>query len=182
MKCLSVRESWAYYIVAGLKDVENRQWKTDYRGSLAIHCSGVYDDIPNPLDAGKNRLPVGIDYFRVAGVAHKAKNMGEYWQKEDDGKVHFKFLRSEPQPEMVEREFVFWDRIFTNPPPYCPVKCVIGTVDIVDIIRDSKSIWAEPGQYHWILENPVWFKNPIPTLGKLGLFEIDDKILEKVGD
>ena len=37
MKCLTVRQPWASLIVAGVKDVENRTWRTSYRGPLAIH-------------------------------------------------------------------------------------------------------------------------------------------------
>lgn len=39
MKCLSVRQPWASLIVLGAKDVENRTWRTSYRGPLLIHAS-----------------------------------------------------------------------------------------------------------------------------------------------
>ena len=39
MKCLSVRQPWAWLIIHGGKDVENRTWSTDYRGPLLIHAS-----------------------------------------------------------------------------------------------------------------------------------------------
>ena len=37
---LSVRQPFAWAIVAGLKDVENRTWATPHRGRLYIHASG----------------------------------------------------------------------------------------------------------------------------------------------
>lgn len=40
MKCLSVKEPWAELIASGVKWIENRTWKTSYRGPLAIHRSG----------------------------------------------------------------------------------------------------------------------------------------------
>jgi hypothetical protein len=43
MKALSVRQPWAWLIVAGYKDVENRSWRTDYRGRLLIHASQTAD-------------------------------------------------------------------------------------------------------------------------------------------
>lgn len=56
---------------------------------------------------------------------------------------------------------------------------IIGEVDIVDCIRNSKSLWAVPGQYHFILANPKPYKVPIPCRGKLGFFEPDiDLLLE----
>ena len=39
MKVLSVRQPWAYLIVAGYKDIENRKWYTNHRGPLLIHAS-----------------------------------------------------------------------------------------------------------------------------------------------
>lgn len=41
MKALSIRQPWAYLIVAGIKPIENRTWLTHHRGPLAIHA-GVH--------------------------------------------------------------------------------------------------------------------------------------------
>lgn len=38
MKCLSVRQPWAWMLFRG-KPVENRDWYSGYRGPLAIHAS-----------------------------------------------------------------------------------------------------------------------------------------------
>jgi hypothetical protein len=38
-KVLTVKNPWATFIVKGIKDVENRLWKTSYRGKLLIHSS-----------------------------------------------------------------------------------------------------------------------------------------------
>ena len=117
MKCLSVRQPWANAIFDGtptLKDVENRTWKTDYRGPLAIHAS----------------------------------------------------LRIDPDPVLLKTE---------------PRGVLLGMVTLTDIVRDSKSGWAEPGMFHWLLANPQKFKAPIPCSGRLGIFEIeipDEALLE----
>lgn len=39
MKCLTVRQPWAWAMFEAGKDVENRSWSTNYRGPLAIHVS-----------------------------------------------------------------------------------------------------------------------------------------------
>ena len=39
MKALSVRQPWAWLIVNGLKDIENRTWSTKFRGRVLIHAS-----------------------------------------------------------------------------------------------------------------------------------------------
>lgn len=39
MKALSIRQPWAWLIVNGHKDIENRSWLTHYRGPLLVHAS-----------------------------------------------------------------------------------------------------------------------------------------------
>ena len=39
MKVLVVRQPWAWLIVNGYKDIENRSWPTKYRGPLLIQAS-----------------------------------------------------------------------------------------------------------------------------------------------
>jgi hypothetical protein len=43
MKALSVKQPWAWAIVAGYKDVENRSRRTDFRGRLLIHAAAQLD-------------------------------------------------------------------------------------------------------------------------------------------
>ena len=42
-KALSIKQPWASLIAIGLKDVENRTWKTKYRGKLLIHAPSSID-------------------------------------------------------------------------------------------------------------------------------------------
>lgn len=39
MKCISIRQPWAYAIIYCGKNIENRSWSTSYRGPLLIHAS-----------------------------------------------------------------------------------------------------------------------------------------------
>jgi hypothetical protein len=39
MKALSIKQPWAWLIVHGGKDVENRTWHTKYRGRFLVHAS-----------------------------------------------------------------------------------------------------------------------------------------------
>jgi hypothetical protein len=43
MKALSVQQPWAWLIVHGYKDVENRTWPTRQRGRIAIHAGRTVD-------------------------------------------------------------------------------------------------------------------------------------------
>ena len=41
---LSIRPLWAYLIVWGGKDIENRTWRTSYRGLFYIHASKTFSN------------------------------------------------------------------------------------------------------------------------------------------
>lgn len=41
MKAISIRQPWAWLIVNGHKDIENRSWNTKYRGPVLIHASAA---------------------------------------------------------------------------------------------------------------------------------------------
>lgn len=43
LRALSVRQPWAWCIVHGHKPVENRSWRTNYRGPLLIHAGQRFD-------------------------------------------------------------------------------------------------------------------------------------------
>lgn len=43
MKALSIRQPWAWLIVNGYKDVENRTWPTNFRGRFLIHAGKHLD-------------------------------------------------------------------------------------------------------------------------------------------
>lgn len=51
VKALSIMQPWAWLIVNGHKDVENRSWEAGYRGPLLIH-------------AGKKLDREGMEYIR----------------------------------------------------------------------------------------------------------------------
>lgn len=64
LRVLSVRQPWAWLIVTGQKDVENRSWSTTHRGQIAIHAGKTTDlagfkfcaahgiELPGQLTAG----------------------------------------------------------------------------------------------------------------------------------
>ena len=43
MKAISIRQPWAWLIVNGFKDIENRSWETRYRGPVLVHASKTFD-------------------------------------------------------------------------------------------------------------------------------------------
>ena len=43
MKALSIRQPWAWLIVNGYKDIENRTWPTRFRGRVYVHAPKLPD-------------------------------------------------------------------------------------------------------------------------------------------
>lgn len=43
MKALSIRQPWAWLIVMGHQDVENRTWYTSFRGKFLVHAGKKFD-------------------------------------------------------------------------------------------------------------------------------------------
>lgn len=60
MKTLTVKQPWAELIVSGIKDIENRTWRTNFRGRVLIHTAKSVvprEDLQEyPLPALKNAL------------------------------------------------------------------------------------------------------------------------------
>ena len=61
MKILSVRQPWAWLIVAGHKDIENRKWRTSYRGPEKF--------------TGKNGLNFSGPAWKLGGKSLRTKNI-----------------------------------------------------------------------------------------------------------
>ena len=57
-KALSIRQPWAWLIVNGYKDVENRDWPAKFRGEFLVHASG------NMTKADYEACVLFIAYFR----------------------------------------------------------------------------------------------------------------------
>ncbi len=85
MKAISIKQPWASLIITFPfnKDVENRTWKTNYRGDLLIHASKIQDkNFPKLVNAPLGCI-IGIcDLFYVTKQTisewHKAGFYGFY--------------------------------------------------------------------------------------------------------
>lgn len=77
MKCLSIRQPWAWLIVNGHKDIENRTRKTNFRGTILIHAAlqpyskgYLYDRLEADIFAKHHVLlpPNSQAYQRTGGI------------------------------------------------------------------------------------------------------------------
>lgn len=81
MKALSVRQPWAWAIVNGFKPVENRTWRTDWRGELLIHAGLAPADIDSwrmvrmllELDGHDPDDIPALDAFALGGIVGRAE-------------------------------------------------------------------------------------------------------------
>lgn len=110
MKAISIKQPWAWHIIHGTKDIENRKWNTKYRGRVLIQASMTVD-----IRAPK------------------------------------KLFEAIPPGQMKKGG-------------------IIGSVEIVDVVRESDSKWFD-GPYGYVLRDP----RPTPFLkysGQLKFFEV----------
>lgn len=61
-KVLSVRQPYASLLIKGIKDVENRSRKTNFRGTLLIHASSKEHDVVQKLS---NYLQDGVPLIGI---------------------------------------------------------------------------------------------------------------------
>lgn len=76
MKALSIRQPWAWLIVNGYKPIENRSWRTWFRGSLLIHAAkgmtrAEYEDAASLCSTLKVSLPA-FDELERGGIVGQA--------------------------------------------------------------------------------------------------------------
>lgn len=129
MKAITIKQPWASLIVAGLKDIENRSWKTNFRGRVLIH----------------------------AGKTVSKNGWREMNQKQIDVAANSK---------MVGAKF-----------NELPFGAIIGSVEIVDCVKNHTSLWAIDGDWNWVLANPVMFPEPITDVkGKLSFWDYDGEL------
>jgi hypothetical protein len=65
-------------------------------------------------------------------------------------------------------------------PKKLPTGAIVGSVEIVACVRNSKNKWAIRGQHHWMLKNPRVLAKPIPFKGALGFFRVPGRLLKNV--
>jgi hypothetical protein len=174
--CLSVPSPRSYLICAGIADVENRGFDTDYRGTLHIHSTGRYAFRGMP-DMSEYPVPLIHEFDDYMNRIAEMDQTGTYISIPDGG-VRIALKNEATQPERAVAEYGLLADVYAayraDPNrPYLLVKAIIGTVELVDIIEGSKSPWAEEGYKHWVLDNAVLFDEPVTgvTGSRTGLWK-----------
>lgn len=143
MKILTVKQPWASLIVHGIKNIENRTWKTSFRGRILIHASknGVKDGwralSQDQIREASNKGLIGYKYDELpsSAIIGSVEIVGCV--------VNHPSIWAEKTPNYVSR---------LSP-------------------RIHENVTGEKVIYNWVLANPIMFSKPIPMKGKLGLWE-----------
>lgn len=161
MKALTVRQPWAWAIIHGGKDVENRSRNIvgSYRGPLAIHAAlRPADEIDTP------------DRLVAQAVGRLAR------AKQTDGMAMVPACVSDPndRAHWVHERFGWRGAI-------------IGVVDLINVHEERPhwsstgcacpSDWGDIDCWHLALANPRPLAAPIPYKGRLGLWDVPDELV-----
>ncbi len=174
--CLSVPSPRSYLLCYGVADVENRGFATDYRGTLYIHSTGRYAFAGMP-DMSAYPTPVIREFDRLIAAVADLEEECRYLSIPEQG-VRVTLKNEYEQTDATVAEYALLSDVYTayrkDPhQPFFHVKSIVGTVDLVDIVTDARSPWAEKGYNHWILENPVLFSEPFTgiSISRTGLWK-----------
>ncbi|NYT68747.1 ASCH domain-containing protein [Pusillimonas noertemannii] len=105
MKALSIRQPWAWLIVHGHKPIENRSWRTTYRGPLLIHAAqgmtrAEYEDARDLAEQLGITIPA-FDALERGGIVGQATVTGCVDDSESPwffGKYGFELADAKPLP------------------------------------------------------------------------------------
>lgn len=111
MIALSIRQPWAWAIVRGGKDIENRSWSTRVRGRVLVHASAYQPRSPDWVDVR--------DVLRSPGLQMSRGAIDALTGTDERGRVM--------QPR--------------QPSDGHDLGGIIGSVEIVDCVADSGSPW-----------------------------------------
>lgn len=175
MRALTVRQPWAWAIIHGGKDVENRSRNIagSYRGPVAIHAGVSVEDLHDVYDS------------RVAEALRRAqtavrRTVGEHL---DFGAIiGVAYLLNVHTPDVCWAtsmadviDLYQHDREAFDALPDSGAGGVAGKVRLC-------SPWAQHNDgYHLVLANPRPCE-PIPCRGALGLWTVPEDIAARIGD
>lgn len=165
MKAVTIKQPWASLIIEGIKDIENRTWRTKFRGKILIHASAPKKFNVELTDP---QAIQGMPFLIQSGI---------------DGNIPFGSIIG--YVEVIDC-VINHSSIWAESTPDCVnggcSKCTNFTGECPESGIPFNEL-AKP-IYNWVLANPVKFDTPIPTKGKLSLwdFSICESCFKPVDD
>jgi hypothetical protein len=103
---LSIRQPWAWLIVNGYKDIENRSWSTTYRGLLLIHASSKKPSADLLSDVKRDfriKIPERYELGGIAGIAELVDCVRASRSRWMSGPIGWKLTNARPLPFLPVR-------------------------------------------------------------------------------
>ena len=180
MKALTLWQPWASLVALGVKTIETRGWRTDYRGPLLIHASAAIP-LPMPLTVGD--YEVTKDNPRGTGPAYLLRSDRLSWPyRLPLGAVVATCTVVDVVPMVGNGSLAHngHHRVFvagdgeglwrTNPQGG-------SAIEVTD--QRPYGDYA-PGRYAWLLDDVRPFPSPIPARGGQKLWNPDARLLAAV--
>lgn len=102
MKTLSIRQPYSHLIVSGVKDIENRTWRTNYRGPILIHAGLQFHrntgDVIDYCDAHNIPLPDFVECGGIVGIAELIDVVESHDSEWFNGPYGFVLKNARPLP------------------------------------------------------------------------------------
>lgn len=152
MKAVTIKQPYAYLIASGIKDIENRTWKTHFRGRIYIHASAKMANFWLTEQAS-----IVHDELVKISLADYEKTTGLF--------------------SAIIGEVDIVDCVINHPSIWAEksegiIKYNDGSVFIPN---GTKPI------YNWVLSNPILYEKPILNVkGKLSFWDFDHSIFKDV--
>ena len=151
IRALTVRQPYAWAIAEGFKPVENRGWRTAYRGLLAVHAGSRFDELASfPVrDADRKFRALKAKALLAGAFPPEAARLG--------------FRRVVAVARLAGIHHASECMATEGKPPRrlcCP--------------------WAVHGEHHWELPE-IWPLDPVPCHpGKRGLWKLPSDVEKAV--
>ncbi len=117
MKAFSIRQPWAYAILKLQKDIENRDWRTNFRGRVLLHTGKKIDKggIGDLVDMGMCGLPKIYKTGGIIGSVEIVDCVSESNSKWFFGRYGFVLRNAAPLPFMPYRGQLGFFEVDYNP-------------------------------------------------------------------
>jgi len=179
VRCLTVRQPWAWAIIHGGKDVENRSWNIagSYRGTVAIHAA-LQDDYDAWAQVCDGLQPLADVIENVVRRGHEVKATCLDTRGSIIGLVDL--VDAHDTEDCLHRDLRYLAELHRHDKAaFETVKHKRGDGDGLVGLARFCSPWATGWNYetpwHLVLANPRPIE-PIPAKGRPGLWHPDEQL------
>ncbi|NBC30413.1 MAG: hypothetical protein GVY29_10555 [Spirochaetes bacterium] len=174
LTCLSIPNPVSYLVCYGIKDVENRTWSTEYRGRLYVH-SGGHVSFRGMPDMSRYPVPLIHEFDALMNQIDEIESQTSYVGIVDNG-ISVYLKKENRQTDNIVAQYNLLQDVYTHyrsdkQGAFFHANAIIGSVELVDVVAESTSEWAEQGRFQWVFRDPRILREPISRVREQpGLF------------